>query len=344
MNKYIKTLISKNNEDLIQLQKIKKNNIMNLIKYSVSIKYNYPLLNYEEKSNLNYNKLYFSYIKNKCPEYYFTLLELNKNGIHFSNFYSKIGGWYFNCDEETLYDVVILFYINKCNENIIDKKINELQHKFEINKITIEKKDTYINIYDVKENGILFLTQDPFELSKNLFIYIYGICEETNSYVSLSSYSFNPVMKYKKSFISYYEYFTSKLINYEEPYKKRNNFNLITHGYNNFCFIDKSFIEINNLGYEFKLLKIIELTDLPNNVKIFLKKIKYKSFNILLYPEVGCININTIYKFINYSKLNEFFIIKENILIKNEPRIKIISSNIQYDPLKIECGEIKEFL
>jgi hypothetical protein len=366
MNKHIKTLLmdqkdsSKNqkiNDYLISLPKIKNTNIINLIKYELSITYNYPLLNNENKQTDKYNKLYFTYLKYKCPEYYFTLLELNKHGIHFSNFYNKICGWYFNneVDSDKLenIDIIIIFYINRCNENTIDKKINELLNKFDIKNINIDKKETFINIYEIKDNGILFLTQDPFDLSKKLYIYVYGICEDTNSFISFSSYYYNSNIKYKKTFITYYKYFTNEIIVDNYINTTVNKLDGIQYGYNSFCFIDKNINNninnnnnniINENNYEFKLLNLIELTDLPNNIKIFLKKIKYKDFALLLHEESGCININNLYKFINNSKINNFFIVKENIIIKNESRIKVLSSNILYEPLRIESGEVKDFL
>lgn len=353
MNKYIKSLLYKNNDLLITLPKIKKTNIINLLKYEVTINFNYPLINIEHSISRNYNKLFLIYIKHRAPEYYFLLTDLNKNGIHISNYYTKISGWYFESEKDNIVDdVIIIFYINKNNESIIDKKINELYNKYQIKNIDINKKETFINTYDIINNGILFISQDPFDLSKRLYIYVYGICDELNSFISFTSYYYNTLIKYKKIFITYYKYFSIELEGFEYNPQLLDDINKFNYqsktGYNIFSFIDKSIITPCNIrsdiNYEFSFLNIIELTDLPNNVKLFLKKIKYKSFTILLYEQGPCININEIYKFINNSKIDNFFIVKENVMLKNELRIKVLSSNILYEPLKIESGAFREFL
>ena len=52
---------------------------------------------------------------------------------------------------------------------------------------------------------------------------------------------------------------------------------------------------------------------------------------ILLNDETKTININSIYRFINYSKITDFFIIKENCYLQNEYRIKVLLSNIYFE-------------
>jgi hypothetical protein len=176
----------------------------------------------------------------------------------------------------------------------------------------------------------------------------------------VSYISYKPICsKYKKSYIILYKYFSNDII--YEPIEldisKFEDMSSKITGYNNFCFIDRTFkktsdcINKNNIintniinSYEVNFLNFIDLIDLPNNKKIFLKKIYYKSFIILLYEEGDCININTFYKFINISKLNNFFIIKENVYIKDDCRIKVLSSNLEFEPLRIESGIKKDFL
>ena len=91
-------------------------------------------------------------------------------------------------------------------------------------------------------------------------------------------------------------------------------------------------------------MNIIDLIDLPNNTKICVQKIIYKEYTILLFEDYLCININTYYRFINNTKLHKFYIIKNNIFIKNKERVKIIESNLQYKPLRIESGKVNSFI
>lgn len=346
MNKYIKTLISYENKEIFELPKLKNDSKIDLIKYKVGIKYRYPLLNKSFEEYRGYNKLFLNYVKNKAPDYFFTILELNRNGIHLSNMYTKITGWYL---EESVYeeldDLIIIFYINKNNEAIIDKKINDLYNKFQIKNINVVKKPTFINIYNIALNGVLFITQDPFDLSKKLYIYVYGICKENNSFISYISQFYNTQIKFTKAYKVYYSYFTNN-INYFPTLLPSNNLDNsgTIYGYNNFTFIDKTHIEIGELNYEWNWLNMVNLYELPNHKEIYLKKIRYKTYTILLCEEYGCFSINHKYRFIEEAPNELFFIVKEDIFIKNELGIKVLKSNLKFKPLKYREREKYSFL